>query len=59
MHATGFEWAPQVPIWLSLAVIGVTMLVTTVTSLLKARRDAAKAAEPLPTEIEDAERTPR
>jgi tellurite resistance protein TerC len=58
MHTTGFEWAPQVPIWLSLAVIGVTMLVTTVTSLLKARRDAAKAAEPVPTGVGGAERTP-
>jgi tellurite resistance protein TerC len=58
MHATGFEWAPRVPIWLSLAVIGVTMLVTTATSLLKARRDAAKAAEAVPSGVEDAERTP-
>jgi tellurite resistance protein TerC len=58
MHTTGFEWAPQVPIWLSLAVIGVTMLVTTVTSLLKDRRDAAKAAEPVPTGVGGAERTP-
>jgi tellurite resistance protein TerC len=59
MHATAFEWAPQVPIWLSLAVIGVTMLVTTVTSLLKARHDAAKVAEAVSTGVGDAERTPR
>jgi tellurite resistance protein TerC len=59
MHATGFERTPRVPIWLSLAVIGATMLVTTVTSLVRARRDAAKADEPVPTGVEDAERTPR
>ncbi|MDN3355432.1 TerC/Alx family metal homeostasis membrane protein [Actinomadura sp. DC4] len=60
VHATGFERAPQVPIWMSLAVIGVTMLVTTVASLLKARHDAAKeAAEPVPTGVGDAGRTPR
>jgi tellurite resistance protein TerC len=37
MHTTGLEQVPQIPIWLSLAVIGGTMLVTTVASLLKAR----------------------
>jgi tellurite resistance protein TerC len=60
VHATGFERAPQVPIWLSLAVIAVTMLVTTVASLLKARRDAAHAGdEKVPTGVGDAGRTPR
>jgi tellurite resistance protein TerC len=59
VHATGFERAPQVPIWLSLVVIGATMLVTTVASLLKARHDAAKdAGEPVPTGVGDAGRTP-
>jgi tellurite resistance protein TerC len=59
-HATGFEQVPQVPIWMSLSVIGATMLVTTVASLIKARRDAAKAAdEPVPTAVGDAGRTPR
>jgi len=60
VHATGFERAPQIPIWMSLAVIGVTMLVTTLASLLKARRDAAKApGEPMTTGVGDAGRTPR
>jgi tellurite resistance protein TerC len=58
-HATGFEQVPQVPIWMSLSVIGVAMLVTTVASLIKARRDAAKnAGEPVPTVVGDAGRTP-
>ena len=61
MHSTGFEQVPVVPIWLSLAVIGATMLVTTVASLIKARCDAAKKAAdgPMPTAVEDAGRTPR
>lgn len=60
VHATGFERAPQVPIWLSLVVIGVTMLVTTVASLIKARHDTAKDSdESVPTGVGDAGRTPR
>jgi tellurite resistance protein TerC len=60
LHATGFEQVPQVPIWLSLVVIGVAMLVTTVVSLLKARHDAAReAGEPVPSGVGDAGRTPR
>ncbi|GAA4572819.1 TerC family protein [Planotetraspora kaengkrachanensis] len=43
MHESGVSWAPQVPIWLSLSVIGVTMAITTVASLIKVRRDAASA----------------
>ncbi len=59
-HATGFEQVPQVPIWLSLAVIGAAMLVTTVASLLKARHDAAaEAAEEPASDVVDAERTRR
>jgi tellurite resistance protein TerC len=34
-----FEWAPEVPIWLSLTVIVVALGVTTVLSLMKSRRD--------------------
>jgi tellurite resistance protein TerC len=34
-----FEWAPEVPIWLSLAVIVVALGVTTILSLMKSRRD--------------------
>jgi tellurite resistance protein TerC len=43
LHESGVSWAPQIPIWVSLAVIGVTMTVTTVASLIKARRDAIAA----------------
>jgi tellurite resistance protein TerC len=39
LHAYHVSWAPEVPIWLSLAVIAGTMTVTTVASLIKARRD--------------------
>jgi tellurite resistance protein TerC len=45
VHTTGFEQVPQIPIWLSLVVIGAAMLVTTAASLYKARRDAAREAD--------------
>ncbi|RBQ19045.1 TerC family protein [Spongiactinospora rosea] len=45
LHSNHVSWAPQVPIWLSLTVIGVTMVVTTVASLLKARSDARKGGD--------------
>jgi tellurite resistance protein TerC len=38
LHAYEVPWAPEVPIWLSLAVIGVTMAVTTVASLVRSSR---------------------
>ncbi len=38
------SWAPEVPIWLSLTVIGVTLAITTVVSLMSTRRDATRAA---------------
>jgi tellurite resistance protein TerC len=34
-----FSWAPEVPIWLSLVVIGATLAVTTVASLVSTRHD--------------------
>ncbi|MBG0816991.1 TerC family protein [Planomonospora sp. ID82291] len=43
LHSSGVSWAPEVPIWLSLSVIGVTMVITTVVSLTKSRRDMRKA----------------
>lgn len=43
LHSSGVSWAPEVPIWVSLAVICVTMLVTTTASLLKVRRDRRSA----------------
>ncbi|MFC0863131.1 TerC family protein [Sphaerimonospora cavernae] len=41
LHESGVRWAPEVPIWVSLGVIGVVMSVTTVASLIKARNDKA------------------
>jgi tellurite resistance protein TerC len=44
----GFHWAPEIPIWLSLTVIVVSLVVGTVASLIKSARDerieAAKEA---------------
>jgi tellurite resistance protein TerC len=39
LHTYQVPWAPELPIWLSLAVIGAAMAVTTVASLIKAGRD--------------------
>jgi tellurite resistance protein TerC len=44
LHAYEVSWAPEIPIWLSLAVIAGTMGVTTLASLLKARRSAGAPA---------------
>jgi tellurite resistance protein TerC len=43
------SWAPEVPIWLSLSVIGLTLAVTTVASLVSTRRDGARAEPVEPT----------
>lgn len=40
LHAYHVGWAPQIPLWLSLAVIGATMAVTTAASLVKSHRVA-------------------
>ncbi|MCG5215079.1 TerC family protein [Streptosporangium sp. KLBMP 9127] len=40
LHSGGVTWAPEVPIWMSLSVIVLSMFVTTVASLVKSRRDA-------------------
>ncbi|RCG29603.1 TerC family protein [Sphaerisporangium album] len=45
LHTSGVSWAPEVPISVSLSVIGVTMVVTTVASLIKARRDKKRSGE--------------
>ncbi|MFC5175894.1 TerC family protein [Nocardioides taihuensis] len=37
------EWAPEIPIWVSLGVIVLTLVVTAVASLLKDRADSRKA----------------
>ncbi|WP_369373360.1 TerC family protein [Promicromonospora sp. Populi] len=48
----GFEWAPEVPIWLSLTVIVVSLIVGTVASLIKSAHDEKIEAARI-----DAERT--
>jgi tellurite resistance protein TerC len=45
LHASDVSWAPEIPIWVSLTVIGVTMVITTVASLIKARIDARGGEE--------------
>ncbi|WP_283132841.1 TerC family protein [Rhizohabitans arisaemae] len=44
LHTSGVHWAPEISIWVSLSVIGLTMVVTTVASLIKLRRDNKAAA---------------
>ena len=39
------EWAPEIPIWLSLTVIVGTLAVTAVASLAKTRRDSVRSAD--------------
>jgi tellurite resistance protein TerC len=39
------EWAPEIPIWLSLSIILGTLVVTTVASLLKVRKDPDAATD--------------
>jgi tellurite resistance protein TerC len=43
-HGEPVEWAPHLPIWLSLVVISAILAITTVASLLKAARDRRLAA---------------
>jgi tellurite resistance protein TerC len=49
-HHHGVEWAPEVPILVSLGVIVGTLAVTTVASLIKSRRDGVTAV-PAPEEL--------
>ncbi|MFG1710242.1 TerC family protein [Nonomuraea sp. M3C6] len=51
LHASHVSWAPEIPIWVSLSVIGATMVITTVASLIKARMDARKGEEPHPEQV--------
>jgi tellurite resistance protein TerC len=48
LHGYDLSWAPEIPIWLSLSVIGGTLIVTTAASLAKVRRDPPAAGRPLP-----------
>lgn len=45
LHASHVSWAPEIPISVSLSVIGATMVITTVASLLKTRSDLRKGKE--------------
>ncbi|MEO3870675.1 TerC family protein [Nonomuraea sp. B12E4] len=51
LHASHVSWAPEIPIWVSLSVIGATMVITTVASLIKARTIARKGEEPHPEQV--------
>jgi tellurite resistance protein TerC len=42
------DWAPEIPIWISLGFIVVTLGVTTVASLIKSRRDANSSSDDPP-----------
>jgi tellurite resistance protein TerC len=42
------KWAPEIPIWLSLGFIVITLAVTTVASLYKSRRDSRKGGADSP-----------
>jgi tellurite resistance protein TerC len=56
----GFEWAPEIPIWLSLTVIVVSLAIGTIASLIKSAHDERKEAlepveesEPEPEPVEE------
>ncbi|MFI7702800.1 TerC family protein [Nonomuraea sp. NPDC049480] len=51
LHASHVSWAPEIPIWVSLSIIGATMVITTVASLVKARIDMRKGEEPHPEQV--------
>jgi tellurite resistance protein TerC len=53
LHGYHVPWAPEIPIWLSLVVISGTMAVTTVASLLKARRSPKASPEASPKDGPD------
>ncbi len=52
------EWAPEIPIWLSLGVIVATLVIATVASLRKTARDEARAGLPHSPEDIEAGRPP-
>ncbi|MGP3963760.1 TerC family protein [Nonomuraea sp. 3N208] len=51
LHASHVSWAPEIPIWVSLSIIGATMVITTVASLVKARIDTRKGEETTPEQV--------
>lgn len=58
LHTYHVSWAPKIPIWLSLAVIAGTMTVTTVASLIKAKRDPSVIPHPEPQAEPSSSRLP-
>ncbi|MFI0368761.1 TerC family protein [Actinomadura sp. 1N219] len=48
MHEYGVSWAPEIPIWLSLAVIAGTLAATTVASLTVGAKPSGKTSEHAP-----------
>lgn len=56
LHEYGVAWAPEIPIWLSLAVIAGTLTATTVASLAVGGGKSGKAVEGAPAEAGAAER---
>src|SRR3954454_24094337 len=50
-------WIPEIPTWLSLAVIVATLLVTTAASLLKNRKDHARAHRQSPATADEPDRS--
>ncbi|MER6582892.1 TerC family protein [Nonomuraea sp. NPDC001023] len=51
LHASGVTWAPEIPIWVSLTVIGSTMAITTVASLIKARMTSGEGEHTHPEQV--------
>ncbi|MDP4507648.1 TerC family protein [Nonomuraea turcica] len=51
LHASHVSWAPEIPIWVSLSIIGATMVITTVASLVKSRIDARKGEKTTPEQV--------
>ncbi|SEM00520.1 TerC family protein [Nonomuraea pusilla] len=51
LHASGVSWAPEIPIWVSLTIIGATMVITTVASLINARLTSSKGEETQPEQV--------
>ncbi|MER6514001.1 TerC family protein [Nonomuraea sp. NPDC048881] len=51
LHASGVSWAPEIPIWVSLTVIGSTMAITTVASLIKARMTSGEGEHTHPEQV--------
>jgi TerC family integral membrane protein len=47
LHGYHVSWAPEIPIWLSLAVIGGAVTITTMASLIKIRQEPSATVPPL------------